>query len=121
MKQKLARHRLALVGLVGIGGLGAGALTYLGTGNWWLSILALLAGLLVMRIWWLLELRTVSPRAFASLRNSLKNMPADLKDMRSKTGDAAAATQRMATSLDLLTLEVSDLNLQVRADAADPQ
>jgi len=94
IKRILKLPRLVILTLVVVAGLIAAGLVFLGTHNVWLTVVAGLAGLVVMRIWWICERRHLEEKAVARI---------------------ARTTSELAQSINVLSLEVADLDIQFRA------
>ena len=79
-----------MLGFVVLGAVAAAGLTYLGTGNGWLVVLAGLAGFVVMRIWWLCERKGIAERSMIEIHTDAK---------------------QLSDAVSILSLEVADLNV----------
>jgi len=92
---KRIRRSNTILGLITLcGGAAAAGLTFLGTDNLWLTVLAGLAGLVVLRIWWILERGRTT---------------------RGSNGAASGVPRELAEAVNTLSLEVADLSIHVQS------
>jgi len=91
--KRLRRYPILLPVAVALGCVAAAVLAYLGTSNWWLTILAGLGAMIVMRVWWIVERQHIAEETHAAIISS--------------SGDLTKA-------MNSLTLEVAELSIQVQ-------
>ncbi|MCL2785261.1 MAG: hypothetical protein FWD55_07485 [Propionibacteriaceae bacterium] len=88
------RHSVFLFpSLTVLGAVVAAVLTFLGTTNWWLTVLAGLGAAVVMRVWWIVEHRNL---------------------METSQAELISSSGQLTQAMNSLALEVADLSVQVQ-------
>jgi hypothetical protein len=72
----------------------AGVLVFLGTSNIFLTILGVIVTVILMRIWWITERRYRAEKRIGNIVNS---------------------AGQLVSTINVLSLEIADLNIQVQA------